>query len=160
MRLVNKRKTVCRISPAPQQGSPGPWLLVPKAPLLPGILSCCLIFVEAHRLTAHCPSSKSVFDLHLLAQQGFTRSRPMACCCGIRILGFQSLLCACGHGERAHPFLGLSCYSRSGTGLCSPLSCRKPEVCIFPESFASAVVVTHEDELIFSSSEVTTVIPL
>lgn len=61
-----------RTSPAPQQVSPGPWLLVPKAPLL----CCCLILAEAPRLTAHGPSSKSVFDLHLLAQQDFTRSHP------------------------------------------------------------------------------------
>lgn len=128
-------------------------------------LSGCLLLLPdssmgpwAHSLP---PSSKSIFDLHLLAQRKFTVSRPTECSCGIRMLGFQSLLCPCDHNQCAHTVLGLSCYFRSRTGLCSHLSCMKPGACIFPESFAPAVVVTHNDEIIFcSSNEVTAVIQL
>lgn len=83
-------------------------------------------------------------------------SRPIAGSCGTGMLGFQ----ARDPNQRAHTFLGLSCSSRSRTRLCSQLRRTKPKACVFPESFASAVVVTHDDEIVFFSNEVTAVIKL
>lgn len=83
-------------------------------------------------------------------------SRPMAGSRAMGTLGFQ----ARDPNQRAHTFLGLSCSSRSRTRLCSQLRRTKPKACVFPESFASAVVVTHDDEIVFCSNEVTAVIKL
>lgn len=143
----------------PSRWSPEPWLLVPQDPLLAVVFSCRLKFPQAHRLTAYHPSSKSIFDPHLLAQQKFIMSN------GVQLWnqdsGVPAPALTMGCNQHAHTFLGLSCYSRSRAGLCNQLSCVKPEACVFPESFASAVVVTHDDEIIFySSNEVTAVIPL